>query len=266
MQPKIIAIEGTSNLREIGGYPTISGKKIRSGMIYRSEALVFPGVASRSARYSDEHKHAYRSLGLKTIVDLRGEREAAAMPSAWPYATGANLIALPMEAGGEGDATVIMKLLREGKIRSFDVEDVARFYSKMVRAQALTIGKAIGSLSSDGRLPALLHCAAGKDRTGIVIAMLLEMLGIPRDTVVADYAMTEVLRPNRVFEYRDVLDPLGVDLEAVRALFDAPAEAMKATLDGIDSEFGTVDRFLVNACAMSLEQLNRLRVSLLEPK
>ncbi len=227
--------------------------------------LVFSGTVTKASVWAAENSEAYKALALKTVVDLRASQEGSAQPSAWPHATGAVLLEMPLDGGGEGDATEIVKRLRAGTLRSFGVADLASFYGNVVRRQARMFGRVLEELSIPDRLPALVHCAAGKDRTGLLIALLLETLGTPRDQVIGDYAMTGVLRPNRVQEYLEVLMPVGVDPEAVRALFDSPAEAMLATLDGIDAEYGNVDQFLVEAAGVSSGVLEGLRAHLLEP-
>jgi protein-tyrosine phosphatase len=266
MYENVIAIKGTSNLREIGGYPAYNGRRIRRGKLYRAEALVLAGSPTKASIWAEENVEAYRALNLKTVVDLRGANEAALLPSAWAHATNATLIEAPMDEGGEGDATEIIKRLRAGTLRAFSIEDLAAFYGKLVRRQAGTIGRIFKELAAPDRLPALVHCAAGKDRTGLVVALLLESLGTPRETVVADYAMTGALRPNRVQHYMDILVPEGIDPDAVSPLFESPADAMKLTLGAIDSEFGTVYGFLTEAAGVPPEVLATLRANLLEPE
>jgi protein-tyrosine phosphatase len=207
----------------------------------------------------------YQALGIRTIIDLRGSLETAAQPSAWPQATGATLIHLPLGEGAEGDATDVMKKLLAGEIRSFGVEDLAGFYARNLHDQARTFGRILTELSRADRLPALVHCQAGKDRTGLLMALVLEALETPRETVIADYALTGLLRPNRVALYMDILEPLAIDPEAVSALFDAPPEALSLTLDRIDDEFGSVQDYLHEAAELSFETLNALRENLLDP-
>lgn len=266
MRENVIAIAGVGNLRDVGGAPTAGGRMVRRGKLFRAEALIFPNPLTRYAIYAPENEADYRALGLRTVIDLRAEAEVSALPSAWPLATGAELLHQPLDGGAEGDATQVMRRLREGTLRDFSVEDLGRLYSAVVRLQARTFGRLIEFLAGPNRLPALVHCAAGKDRTGIFIALVLEGLGAPRDFVIADYALTGALRPNRVMQYLDILGPAGVDPEAVRPLFELPAEAMQTMLDGIDDEFGDVGRFLTVAGGVAPEALEALRNEMTAPK
>jgi protein-tyrosine phosphatase len=169
-----------------------------------------------------------------------------------------------MDAGGEGDATVIMNLLREGRLRSFSVADLARFYGAMARKLAPMFGGALNALGQPGRLPALVHCAAGKDRTGMFVAFLMEALDAPRQHVLSDYAFTDVLRPNRVQHDRELLDKAGIEPDAVRSLFESPAEALQGALESLEAEFGDVQGFLMRAAGVAPESLRRLREQLIE--
>jgi protein-tyrosine phosphatase len=157
-----------------------------------------------------------------------------------------------------------MRRLLAGEIRSFGVEDLARFYATNLRNQAPAFGRAVEELSHAECLPALVHCQAGKDRTGLLVALILEALGTPREIVVTDYALTGILRPNRVKLYMDILGPPGIEPEAVTALFDTPPAALSLTLDGIDAEFGSVRDYLLVAARLPGRSLEALRENLLE--
>jgi protein-tyrosine phosphatase len=264
LHENVVAIEGISNLRDIGGYPVRGGGRVRRGKVFRGEALVFSDALTKAAIFTEDNAHAYKQLAVRTIIDLRGQNEADASPNAWPRATGAELLAFPMDAGGEGDASLIMRMLKDGKLRAFGVADLARFYAAMARMLAPMFGSGLNALAEPGRLPALVHCAAGKDRTGMFIAFLLEILGTSREHVVSNYAFTDVLRPNRVEHYRELLDEVGVDPEAVRSLFEAPAEVMYMTLEGLDADFGSVEAFLVKQAGVTRATLQTLREELIE--
>jgi protein-tyrosine phosphatase len=264
MLDKVIAIDGTSNLRDAGGYPAARNGRVRRRVLFRAEALVFPGPPTTASIFARENLEAYRALSLKTVIDLRGLSEANARPSAWAQASGAVLLQRPLDGGGEGDATEIMQRLRAGVLRVFTIDDLAEFYGVMLRRQAPMFGQALEALAAPDRLPALVHCAAGKDRTGVLIALVHEILGVSRDDIAEDYAMTEILRPNRVQAYLHLLEPVGIEPDAVRSLFEAPAEAIRLTLQKLDSDFGSVQDYLAKAAGVTTATTERLRERLIE--
>src|SRR5579875_2476730 len=154
----VVAIQGTSNLRDIGGHPTRSGRRIRKRRIFRSEVLLFQGAGARDSVWNADNQHAYQALGIRTVLDLRGHEETQKHRSAWPHATGADVIHLPIIEGGEGDSTDIVRKLLAGEIRSFSVDDLASYYGMVLRRQARLFGRALEELSRAERLPALVHC------------------------------------------------------------------------------------------------------------
>lgn len=264
MTPTLIPIQGTTNLRDIGGYEALDGGRIRPDMVLRGEVLAREGALTRVAVYREDLAADYAALGLSTIIDMRGAYEVEGLPNAWPMATGGRLVELPMDAGGEGDATVIMRAFLDGSLTHFGVADMARFYTGMARDMATTLGRAIMTLARPGALPALVHCTAGKDRTGMTIALLLHILGTPREQILTDYQYTEVLRPNRVEAYRDRLTAVGVRPEDVRMLFEAPAAVMDQTLDGLAAEYGSVEGYLTGPAGVDPAAFDRLRAALVD--
>ena len=259
-----VDLPGTTNLRDLGGYPTRNGRVVRPGALYRAEALAIPGPGvARVALWRDELLKEYRRLGLALVIDLRPEQESALPPSAWAWATDAVLLAIPINEGGEGDATDYVRRLREGTLRSFSAEDLAEYYRTTLRRRARQFGLAIEALAGAGATPALVHCAAGKDRTGLLIALVLEALGVSREIVVADYALTGAFRPNRVAAYADVLAAGGIAPEDVSALFETPADAMQLVLDGLDRDHGSVQAFLLGPAGLDEHALRRLAGALL---
>ena len=261
----VVPIPGTSNVREVGGYPVADGRVIRSRVLYRGEALAKPGPGvKRVAIWDARHLGAYRALGLATVIDLRGDGEVELAPSAWAEAAGGELLRIPIEEGGEGDATDYVKDLRAGTLRVFSSEDLAEYYARTARSSAEAFGAAMTAMAVPGALPVLVHCSAGKDRTGILFALLLELLGAPRELVVADYALTGHLRPNRVEAYGDILAEHGIEHEAVSALFETPPATMRMMLEGIVAEYGSVEVFLTSRAGVSPEAIDRLRDSLTE--
>lgn len=261
-----VHIPGTTNVRDLGGFQAAADRHIQPGRFYRGEALARPGPGvARVALWNENSIDSYQALGLRTVIDLRGENETRVAPSAWGESSRAVLHSIPIDEGGEGDNTDYVRQLKAGELRTFSPDDLADYYARTVRTSARQFGEAVGVLASPGSAPALVHCAAGKDRTGLLVALVLETLGTPRELVVADYAYTGVLRPNRVAAYADVLAAVGVEATAVKALFETPAAAMERLLDGLDAEFGSVREFLLTRGEIEEAKLDGLAEQLLEP-
>ena len=162
-----IRVCGTFNLRDVGGYPTRVGGRVVWRTLFRSDSL--HGLHSQSAA-------ELARLGLRTIVDLRADIEVKQRPSA-VAGVPARIVRAPVVR----DPTVLPPLA-----------DLASEYRYMIDECGDSIGAAIRELCSPGALPALVHCAAGQDRTGIVIALVLDVLGVPDELIAADYALSSV--------------------------------------------------------------------------
>jgi protein-tyrosine phosphatase len=160
-----IALPGTLNLRDLGGYPTSDGGTVRWRTLLRSDAL---------HRLDDTGRAALAGIGLRTVVDLRTDEEAEYAPSALD-GTGARVFRVPLfRAEAIGGLPPVL----------------AAVYRYMIDNRGAAIAEAVGRLSADGALPGLIHCSAGKDRTGLVAALVLEVIGVPDEIIAADYALS----------------------------------------------------------------------------
>jgi protein-tyrosine phosphatase len=158
---RVIRFPGSHNVRDLGGLTTTSGKQVRRGRLFRSE---YPGYAGEPGA------DAVETLRLATVVDLRRGSEI-------------RFERLPWEELG---VTWHHHALSAGKASSWEADYRAYFESGPDAVAA-----AVSSLIAPGARPALFHCAAGKDRTGVIAALLLSLLDVEPDQIVADYVLTE---------------------------------------------------------------------------
>ncbi|MGB6243386.1 tyrosine-protein phosphatase [Gordonia sp. (in: high G+C Gram-positive bacteria)] len=259
-----VPIPGTANLRDVGGYLTAGGEMVAHRRLYRSEAIVDRGGPSSYSFYDPTNEVDYRRLALRTVIDLRAAQEVSAAPTAWARACGARLYEFPIAEGGEGADTNYLKMLLTGELDRFDAVAMGRFYIDLLERRADRWGAAYRLLAEAGNLPALVHCAAGKDRTGVFIALVLSSLGVPDDDVTKDYALTDVYRPDRIDAYADRFRAVGRDPEIGRALFESPREAMTTMLDHLKAVYGGAVGYLVSRAGVDAETVTRLRHALLE--
>ncbi|WP_308127701.1 tyrosine-protein phosphatase [Gordonia paraffinivorans] len=258
-----IPIPGTANLRDVGGYLTTDGSEVARRRLYRAEAIVDPGGPSSYSFYDPEHDAHYRRLELRTVIDLRAEPEIAGAPTAWARATGARLHEFPIAEGGEGADTNYLKMLLTGELERFDAAAMGRFYIDLLEHCADTWGAAYRVLAEVSNLPALVHCAAGKDRTGVFVALVLSSLGVPDDVVAQDYSLTEVYRPDRLQAYADRFVAAGRDPEIGRALFESPYQAMITMLDHLSGSYGGALGYLRSRAGVDGETSERFRRAML---
>ncbi|MCE4266306.1 tyrosine-protein phosphatase [Rhodococcus globerulus] len=254
---------GTTNTRDIGGFGTDDGRTVARGRLYRADVLGVTGSAAETF-WLPENAPLYRALGLRTVVDLRSVSEAELVPSAWATETGAHLLRAAIPEGVEGTATDFMSMLHAGTITEFGPDDLGRWYSDVLDRRASVFGQILRTLSRPDRYPALIHCHAGKDRTGLTVALILDTLQVPREEILRDYAATGINRRESAAKHADLVTALGLDLDAIKTFWEAPMQAMSIALTHLDSEYGGTVGFLESACGVSARHIDALKGNLLE--
>ena len=247
---RLIAFEGTENFRDLGGHPTRFGVPVRWGTLYRSDGL---------QALTDGDVERYRALGVRVVYDLRRDSERVSRPNRVP--SEAHCMMTPVDARGEVAADRLAAVDRDGG------EAMLRaMYAQMVAYSLPVIAGVLTGMADAGRLPAVFHCHAGKDRTGFVAAMLLEAVGVPRDTVLDDYELTaRYRRREHQEESFERLVAGGMPVEAALGIMGSPRWAMAETLEELDTAFGGTDRYLREQAGLDPEMLDRLRDRLVEP-
>lgn len=243
---RAIAFEGTRNFRDLGGIGTASGMT-RFGVVYRSERLsnLTPGDAA-----------AFRALGIATIIDMRSDDERNRAPNRLPRDMPARQLSrafLPRHTHAMIDA------INSGRC------DAAAAHAMMLRQyETLALDHMADYrliledlLNPDG-VPAVFHCTSGKDRTGMVAAIILLALGAPVDAVIDDYTLTH----DRI-EKVDFFDPTA-DPAAIEIVMAAKADYLDAALGAMHARFGSTERYLSDGIGLTAAQRRRLAALLLD--
>jgi protein-tyrosine phosphatase len=236
---RYIPIDGTLNFRDAGGYPVQGGGTIAWRTLFRSDAL------HRVDRIGSQ---MIAELDLKTVLDLRTLEELMIAQS--PLADFADRGTRIVHMSLVGDDFSELPLELDG------------VYSFMVDRRGSAIAAAIKLLASPGALPGLVHCTAGKDRTGMVIAFTLSALGVPDQIIAADYALSSMYL---VAEQTAVIGQLGADTglgeQLTEALMASPPELIVRALDRARKQAGSVAAYLASN-GLTEEDLNALRAAL----
>ncbi|MCT2401679.1 tyrosine-protein phosphatase [Novosphingobium mangrovi (ex Huang et al. 2023)] len=248
-------LEGGINFRDMGGYPAMDGHRVKWGRLYRS------GTMSRLTPAD----HAYLAgLGIRCVVDFRSRRERAREPNRWCAAAGIDYWSRDhqevfgqlhtMAKQGIGSEEQAMAIMAEG-FRHLPFQQ-APAYAELVRRIA------------DGHVPIAFNCTAGKDRTGGAAALVLAILGTPRDTIVADFTLTEqAVDLRKAFGARpeDPSSPYaGLSEPVMNALAGARPGYIAAFLDAIDERCGSIEGYLAEIGVPS-GAAEAMRAHLLEP-
>ncbi len=238
-------LEGASNFRDLGGYPTVDGGVVRTGLVFRSGAL-------HALTEADQKR--LRELGVRVAVDLRPPEERAAEPTNAPFL---RIVPVPLMRGERtSDPSALAN--GDGYLRDR--------YREIMLDRAVDIGVIVESLAREGGLPAVIHCAAGKDRTGVVSAVLLLALGVDDATVLDDYELTsEYAAATRVEELTQKLSGSGLPPAVVAGLLGTSRSALADAITLVREKHGTVEDYLVGAAGVSRADLTTLRQTLTAP-
>jgi protein-tyrosine phosphatase len=227
------------NVRELGGHRLPGRRTTRRRSIVRADDL---------ARLSEDGRARLLEYGVTTIVDLRGEPERALHPP--PFADGpVRYLHRPILAPKDFERGSELAQSRS----TFDA------YKFMLGRRAASVGAALAAIAAAEDGCVLVHCHVGKDRTGLVVAILLALAGVDADAIVEDYALSEGHLAELVEELVRDLDPKAAARQ--RLLHASPPEAMSETLEWLEA-FGGVEAYVASA-GLSSGETERLRRRLL---
>jgi protein-tyrosine phosphatase len=240
-----IPFAGALNFRDIGGYPTGDGGRTRWGAVYRSDSLSF---------LAPDDLPAFDALGIKAIYDLRRSREIALHPGPREHVH----IELPNRNPlDDGEPAM---LLTRGDGERWLLAD----YRGMLASAGATFGELFSRLAEPRRLPAVIHCLGGKDRTGLTVALLLTALGVPRQMVLDDYQLTNDYRG--VAHSSDVVALFvesGIARPAAEGLLGAPRWVLAQALGELEDTYAGIEGYLLGPGGMRPTTLAALRTALL---
>ena len=238
-----IKIDGCYNLRDVGGYTTNDGRRTRWRALLRSDSL---------HRLTPEGWRGLHEHGLRTIVDLRRPGEVSRAGYRIADEAGARYQHIPIfddEAYHTVDAP------------ARDLDELYRLLLDHCIAQFAAVLRAI---SAEGAAPALIHCAVGKDRTGLAIALALSVAGVPRATIATDYALSYKLLAPLYDDWRADVRERGGDLQRLERMIDTRSETIIRALEYVDARYEGVEGYLGRA-GMTEAETSRLRDVLIEP-
>lgn len=258
---RVLPLQGGRNFRDLGGYSTADGRRLRWGRVYRSGVMSY---------FTPEDRAYLDSLGIRTVCDFRTAQERKREPTSWNKVPEQCLtweynhrdVSLrgylhPTEPLTEAIARGCMALL----------------YRKLPSTLATVYADFLGKLSA-GDVPLVFHCSAGKDRTGFAAALLLLTLGVPREQVYADFTLTNdvVDLERELFEHPRGSVGLGEDRnylmtcsrESRAPLLKAFPEYLDAAFETVEQDHGSVENYVRTRLGIDAAALKRMQAHLLE--
>lgn len=250
MTERVLRLEGGRNFRDMGGYPTTDGRRLKWKRLFRSGGM---------AGLTEADYQRLAGLGVRAIIDLRTTREREAHPHDWAR----------MRAGDYWARDYHMSF---GDLRAIIASEAAGPAARaaMVEAyRALPFEQAPGYRElfrrlGQGDVPLVFNCSAGKDRTGVAAALVLSALGADQDVILEDYLLT-----NTAYDWRtahaDPLNPISnLPIETAEAVLGVDADYLHAALAEIAQAHGSVGGYLEAGLGVDRGALDRIRAELLE--
>jgi protein-tyrosine phosphatase len=252
-----LGIPTVPNLRDVGGYKTRDGATVVRGLAYRSDTFnpMSPGDIKKLAR-----------VGLKNDYDLRTTAEVKAKPDEMPPGVAYHLLNVLADAKSAAPAELeallhepqkANKALGGGKIEALFMEGYREFISLPSAKQSYRT--LFMDLANPQMAPGVFHCTTGKDRTGWAAAALLTLLGVPHETVMADYMRTN---DYTLPQFKPVIDDFvaaGGDRAIAEAIFGVKPEYLEASFEEMRKQYGTIEGYFADGLGVDAAQQKALR-------
>jgi protein-tyrosine phosphatase len=247
-------MESIHNFRDFGGYATPHGV-VRKGLLYRSGSL---------GQASPNDLQAISALGIRTIVDLRSQAERERQPDRLPSNARVEYIHLPVGVKQFNQLSLTRQIfaILFGRERRADfTETISEAYREYVSSFRAEFAQVMHLAAEAGRLPLLIHCTAGKDRTGFGSSLILLALGVTPEQVMHEYLLSNnhlhgfregILRQIKLFKF------LGVTAHRFLPLLEARREYLEAALGQVRQEYGTLEAYLRVGLGVSSEEHQKM--------
>jgi protein-tyrosine phosphatase len=244
-----LEFQGAVNFRDLGGYPTGRGRRMRWGRLYRSDSL---------ADLTPLDLERLGQLNLRTLIDFRTAAERAIKPNRLPAGTSTRTVEIPFVPRG------VPEMFRDILAGAIDAEGIERqvlgHYRRFPVDHSSEYCRMLDLIGRKENLPLLVHCTSGKDRTGFAAAIILLAVGASRQVVLEDYALTNLYR--RQIQY--LIGP-ATPASLMAMLTSAQPKYLEAAFEVIDRTYGSTDAYLERALLLDDVARGRLAALLTEP-
>lgn len=268
---RVIGLQGQPNFRDIGGYETRDGRKVRTGSIYRSGEL---------PRLTHEDMEKLRALGVKTVVNFLTPEEVEYRGKN-RLSEGVREIILPItgEIADVPDAPAqLVEARKTGDFRKFPPAFNTQVHKDLVTGLAdEQYSRLFEILADKSNYPLVYHCSHGVHRTGTATALLLHALNVPWETVREDYLLSNETRRAEVEPRIEQLEGLAAgrsmsdadqreNSEAIRAFYVLQPDYIDASRDGAEVKYGSLDKYLEQGLGLNDLKIDNLRDLLTVPQ
>jgi protein-tyrosine phosphatase len=240
------------NFRDLGGIKTMDGRTVKWGKIFRSDNL---------SKLKTSEFEKFNDLNIKSVVDLRTDHEIKGKEDHLP--PGVKYAHSPTVKDNEGELALLRKKVINGEISEQQaIDKTIGFYHDAVTVNLASLPGIIGQIAASSD-PVLYHCSAGKDRTGIVSALILSILNVDRETIMQEYLMSNYYRKRKTekmlgkAKLGKIIKP-KLDLKAIEVFMSVDKAFLNAFFEVVDKEYGGTDAFIQNQLGIGKEERQRI--------
>lgn len=242
---RVIDLEGTANTRDIGGYLTDDMRTLRWGQIIRSENL---------SRLTASDFQKLEEIGLKTVIDLRTDKEHDRSPTVWQGDNPPQFFHFPIGDSNNDWFNAQRKMMKGNRFTKEESSELMiEGYRMIVEEGPASYKKLMEVVLDQSNWPVLIHCNAGKDRAGVAVALILEALGVDRETIMDEFLLTNEIA--RIEEKAALLSKeskkqrrngRGPSASAWFPIIGVQPEMLEAFYANVDERYGSMDAFLTD--------------------
>ncbi|MFI6395317.1 tyrosine-protein phosphatase [Nonomuraea sp. NPDC050540] len=246
-----LVIHSAPNLRDVGGQATRDGRKVRTGLAFRAGAL---------DRLDEQDQRRLHDAGVRLVCDLRTSTERSEQPDR--LVDGITYLVLDVQRGGGHGADIASLFTSPDQAEALRSPRAAENFIVEVYRSFITTQEAheayadlLRALAKPGTL---FHCTAGKDRTGWAAALLLTLLGVDRETVMADYLASNAHLEALAVGVYALAAQHGIDRELVRPLLEVREDYLNAAFDQIEATYGDISGYVRQGLGLTDTDLQAL--------
>jgi protein-tyrosine phosphatase len=241
---RLVHMQGAVNFRDIGGYKTKDGKEIKWGMIYRSASI---------AKLTDSDMDTLKNKHIHTVIDFRGHSESAAAPDR--LLPGTDYTLSPAGSDSLPDMKQMITMMKQDNF-------FGDFYGEKGTAYAgdrfRPLFKKLLTVKKGDAI--LYHCTGGRDRTGMATALLLYTLGVPEQTIEADFVASNVYLGNTMVSYAaPMAKATGMTVEEMKQKMDLRPEWIQAFFAAIKTKYGSIENFMQKEMGIGPKEVSLLK-------
>lgn len=249
-----LPLEGTINFRDLGGYETTEGRRVKWGKVFRSDHL---------SRLTDRDIAFLQRMEIQCVCDLRTSAEAQKRPDRFPGDGPGTYLHLPID-NLKFNPTTLFQRLKKGDTSWLTPEFLIDGYILNLDQFAAVWREIFRRLADPHQLGLVFHCTGGKDRAGTCAALVLLALGVPQETVIRDHGLSNIFIADVLDKIYAQFESSGIDRNRIAPYFTAPRYCIEALLDHLYEKYGSPTDYLKSKAGVTEEMLEEIKSRLLE--